>query len=121
MKTNFTLAAILCGATLLTGCASDVRRGDVDEEVEPSVRTVRVTTVSPGYYYGDFDEYTPYYLYSGRRYYRTNNRYVYYVERRPYYVSSLPARSVYITPPRRTTVTRVIRVPDNRNSPDWPR
>ena len=119
MKTNLGLAAILCGATLLTGCAYH-ETDDIDEEDYPA-RRVSVTTTAPAYYYGDFDEYTPYYSSGGRRYYRTNNRYVYYVARRPYYVTTLPARSVYITPPRHTTtVTRVVRDP-NRYSPDWPR
>jgi hypothetical protein len=122
MKKISSLVAIVCGGTLLAGCVHDDYLDDVNEDEEPSIRRVRVTTVSPGYYYGDFDEYTPYYSYSGRRYYRTNNRYVYYADRRPYYVTTLPARAVYITPPRRrTTETRVIEVPDNRNSPSWPR
>ena len=121
MKTNLALAGLFCGTTFLTGCAhTDLSY--VDEEEEPAIRHVRVTTVSPGYYYGDFDEYTPYYSYGGRRYYRTSNRYVYYVGRQPYYVTALPVRSVYITPPRRrTTVAEVITYPDPRRSPDWPR
>lgn len=117
MKHTFPLAAILCGATLFTGCAYR-DTDDLDEDAYP-VRRVRVSTVTPGYYYGDFDEDTPYYSYGGRRYYRTSNRYVYYANRRPYYVTALPSRSVYITPPRHRT--RVIESPDNRHSPDWPR
>src|SRR5689334_19899447 len=103
MKKNVLFAVVLGGAVLLTGCEYD----DDDEHV---VRRVSVTTDAP--YYGEFDEYTPYYSYSGRRYYRTGSRYVYYADRRPYYVAALPGRAVYITPPRHTTtVTRVVRRP----------
>lgn len=98
MKKNLLLVVALCGASLLSGCVYDDGY---------AVRRVSVTTGSPDYY-GDFDPYTPYYSYSGRRYYRSNNRYVYYADRRPYYVSTLPSRAVYINPPR-TSGTRVVR------------
>ena len=101
MKKNLLLAAVLCGAALLAGC-------EYDDDDYP-VRRVSVSTDAPEYY-GDFDEYTPYYSDSGRRYYRTANRYVYYSHRRPYYVASVPRRAVYVTPARHTTtVTRVVR------------
>jgi hypothetical protein len=93
MKTNHLLAAVLGCATIFTGCEYD------DDDY--ATRHVSVTTETP-YYSGDFDEYSPYYSYSGRRYYRTGNRYVYYSERRPYYVASVPTGAVYTTPPRRT-------------------
>lgn len=98
MKTNLLFAAVLCGATFFAGCEYDDGY---------AVRRVSVTTGTP--YYGNFNEYTPYYSYSGRRYYRTGNRYVYYTDRRPFYVTTLPSRAVYITPPRHTTVSRVVR------------
>lgn len=122
MNTKFPFAAVLCGTILLSGCAyDDHETDDIDDDDNRSrrVRVSSVSTVAPVDYYGDYDEYTPYYSYSGRRYYRSNNRYVYYDQRRPYYVTTLPARSAYITPPRSTTV-RVVRE-SNRNSPDWPR
>jgi hypothetical protein len=102
MKKNLLLTAALCCAALFAGC-------EYDDDDYP-VRRVSVSTDTPDYY-GDFDEYTPYYSYSGRRYYRTANRYVYYSDRRPYYVTSVPTRAVYVTPPRHTatTVTRVVR------------
>jgi len=94
MKTNLLFAAVLGGACLFAGCEYD--------EDDYATRHVSVTAETP-YYYGDFDEYTPYYSYSGRRYYRTANRYVYYSNRRPYYVTSVPTGAVYTTPPRHTT------------------
>jgi hypothetical protein len=87
------LITALCGATLLVGC-------EYDDDDDYAVRHVSTT----GAYYGDFDEYTPYYSYSGRRYYRTGNRYVYYTQRRPYYVAAVPSGAVYINPPRTRTV-----------------
>src|SRR4029450_6731367 len=83
------LIAALCSATLFVEC-------EYDDDDDYAVRHVSPT----GAYYGDFDEYTPYYSYSGRRYYRTGNRYVYYQERRPYYVAAVPSGAVYINPPR---------------------
>jgi hypothetical protein len=101
MKTNLLFATVLGGAFLFAGCEYD--------EDDYATRHVSVTSETP-YYYGDFDEDTPYYAYSGRRYYRTANRYVYYSDRRPYYVTSVPAGAVYTTPPRHTTtVRRVVR------------
>lgn len=110
MRMKFLFAAVLCGTGLLAGC-------EYDDDDDYAVRRVSVSTGTP--YYGDFDEYTPYYSYSGRRYYRTADRYVYYSDRRPYYVRSVPARSVYITPPRHTTtVSRVIRHRDHDDDDD---
>jgi hypothetical protein len=94
MKKNL-LLPVLCGAVLLTACEYD--------DHDHAVRHVSVSTDSP--YYGDYDEYSPYYSYSGRRYYRTGNRYVYYQDRRPYYVTSLPTSAVYMTPSRSTSST----------------
>jgi hypothetical protein len=92
MKTKLILAVALCGAALLSGCVYDEGYG---------VRRVSISATTSPYYYGDYDAYTPYYSYSGRRYYRSNNRYVYYgANRRPYYVRRLPSRAVYVTPPR---------------------
>jgi hypothetical protein len=103
MKKNLLLAAALSGAALFAGCEYD----EDDHYHDHAVRHVSVTSGTP-VYYGDFDEYTPYYSYSGRRYYRTADRYVYYTDRRPYYVRTVPTSSVYINPPRRvTTVHRV--------------
>jgi hypothetical protein len=99
MNKNLLLISALCGATFLSGCVYDESYGS---------RRVTVSTGSPYSYYGDYDEYSPYYSYSGRRYYRTGSRYVYYSNRRPYYVSSLPSRSIYITPSRRVVSTRVV-------------
>ncbi len=100
MKINYLLPVVLCASTLLTGCVV---------YDEPYVgRRVGVSVGSP-YYYGDYNEYTPYYSYSGRRYYQSNGRYVYYSNRRPVYVSSLPTRSIYVTPPGFRHGRRVIR------------
>lgn len=88
MKKNLLLTAALCGAGFLTGCV-------YDEGASVSVST----GVSPAYY-GDYDEYTPYYSSGPRRYYRADNRYVYYDNQRPYYVNTLPGRAAYITPTR---------------------
>lgn len=105
MKIQLLLPSAVCGLSLLSGCVYDEGYG---------VRRVSVSTGTP-YYYGDYDEYTPYYSHSGRRYYQSNGRYVYYANRRPYYVASLPSRAVYTTPPRRisgsvgVTSRRVVR------------
>ena len=63
---------------------------------------------APGYYddggyVADADYYDngPYYLYGGRRYYSSGGRYLYYVDRRPTYVTSLPYGARYITPQQR--------------------
>lgn len=103
------LIAVALSATFFPACEYD------DDDY--AVRRVSITTGSP-VYYGDFDEYTPYYSYSGRRYYRTGDRYVYYSSRRPYYVTTLPTRAVYVTPPRHTTVTRVVRHRDHDDDDD---
>ncbi len=88
MKMNLLLATAISGAFLLSGCVV------YDEPY--AVRHVSVSTGSP--YYGSYNEYSPYYSYSGRRYYNSNGRYVYYSGRNPYYVSSLPSHAVYVTP-----------------------
>lgn len=91
MKTKHILPIGLCSILLLAGCVYEEGYG---------VGHVSVSTGRP-YYYGSYDEYTPYYSYSGRRYYRSDGRYVYYnADRRPYYVTSVPRRAVYVTPPR---------------------
>ena len=107
MKTSILcLTASFCGL-LLGGCV-----------IEDDGYYARRVTV-----YGDYDEYSPYYAYSGRRYYRTGNRYVYYTDSRPYYVTNLPYGARYITPIRRdrADVVVVTRRDTLRNSPDWPR
>lgn len=90
MKTLPILLGLSCTALLFTACEYD------DEDHHH--RTVSVS--SGGYYGGDYDEYSPYYSYSGRRYYRTGSRYVYYTDNRPYYVTTLPSSARYITPRR---------------------
>jgi hypothetical protein len=110
MKTSILLLTASLGGLLLAGC-------EYDEGYHH--RTVTVTR--EGYYpSGDYDEYSPYYSYQDRRYYRTGRRYVYYTDSRPYYVTTLPSGARYITPARRGgVVVRSDRA--NRNSPDWPR
>jgi hypothetical protein len=79
-------------------------------------RTSRVVVANEAPYYNavGYDEYSPYYSYSGRRYYRTGNRYVYYNNRRPSYVTSLPSAAVYVTPTRTTSERRVYRTHSRR-------
>lgn len=116
MKTPFLLLSGSFCLLLLGGCAYD----DDDE-----YHSGRVTITREVYYPNrDFDEYAPYYAYSGRRYYRTGHRYVYYADRRPYYVTVLPSGARYVTPARgRYDEVRVVRRYGDRerNSPDWPR
>ena len=92
------LPAALCGILLCAGCVYDEAYG---------VRRVTVSTGSPAHY-GDYDEYTPYYSHSGRRYYQRDGRYVYYSGHRPYYVRTLPTHATYITPSRTTSHRRVV-------------
>ncbi len=98
MKTSLLIPTAVCGLCLFTACEYDEEYGGR-----------RVTTVSSGAsaYYGDYDEYAPYYAYSGRRYYQRDGRYVYYDNRRPYYVSSLPSAAAYTTPRRGTASVSV--------------
>ena len=90
MKTLPVILGLSCAALLFTACEYD------DEDHHPR----RVSVSTNGYYGGDYDEYSPYYSYSGRRYYRTGSRYVYYTDNRPYYVTALPSSARYITPRR---------------------
>jgi hypothetical protein len=89
MKTRLLLPLALCSVALLSGCVYDDGY---------AVRHVSVSTGTP--YYGRYDAYSPYYSYSGRRYYRDGGRYVYYRDNRPAYVTTLPSRAVYVTPSR---------------------
>ena len=88
MKTHPLLTAALCGACALSGCVYDEYGNPV-----PVATSVSVSAGSPAYY-GPYDAYTPYYSHGPRRYYRSSGRYVYYDNRRPYYVSTLPGRAV---------------------------
>lgn len=116
MKTSLLLLTALGGLTILTGCVYD----------DDGYRRRSVTVSTGGYYpAGEYDEYSPYYAYSGRRYYRTGGRYVYYSNSRPYYVTTVPSRARYITPVRRhrgeIRVVSRYDIDGQRNSPDWPR
>ena len=91
MKTLPILLGLSCTALLFTACEND------DDDYR--ARSVSVSTGGT-YYGGDYDEYSPYYASSGRRYYRTGSRYVYYTDNRPYYVTALPSGADFITPRR---------------------
>ena len=111
MNSRILFCAGALAALVTSGCEydePDAERGET--------RSVAVVT-------GDYpDRYAPYYSYENRRYYRSGRRYVYYVERRPYYVNGLPSRARYVVPDRREVRVLDTSDPYDRiNSPDWPR
>lgn len=110
MKTLALLPAVCGTLCLFTAC-------EVGEDYGGS-RVSSLTVDAPEDYYGDYDEYTPYYSYEGRRYYRHGGRYVYYSDRRPSYVATLPARATYITPSRRGVKTTTVITRHHRDDDD---
>jgi len=116
MKTSTFLFAISFCGLLLGGCV-------YDDDAGYRSRTVTISREGNNPY-GEYDEYAPHYSYSGRRYFRTGGRYVYYSDRRPYYVTTLPTGARYTTPVRQQRgEVRVVNQYDvsRRDSPDWPR
>ena len=97
MKNKLVLLAASCSAIFLSGCLYDDGYGS---------RSVTVSTGGYSPYYGDgYDKYSPYYAYSGQRYYRSGSRYVYYSNNRPFYVTRLPSGANYVTPPQHRSPT----------------
>ncbi len=97
MKTPFFLLVLVPCASLLSSCVYDDGY---------AYRQVSVSASTPSYY-GDFDEYTPYYSHANRRYYPSQGRYVYYDNQRPYYVRSLPRAAYHVAPQRHVSVSHV--------------